>query len=108
MVKQGDIILLDFDPRIGSEQAGVRPALVVSNHRFHFFTGERALVCPITHTHKGYPAHVSLDERTKTRGVVLCDQIKSLDLQARGFKYLEKAPKDIVDEVLEIIGEFLE
>ena len=108
MVKQGDIIFIDFDPQRGSEQAGLRPALVVSNNKYQRATGKRAMVCPITSRNRNLPIHISLDDRTNTKGFVMCDQAKSVDLTARGFRFLEAAPDDIVDEVLEIIGEFLE
>ena len=108
MVKQGDIIYLDFDPQAGTEQAGIRPALVVSNERFQRFTGKRVIVCPISRTHKGYAAHISLDQRTKTRGVVLCDQIRTVDTEARGYRLIEKAPDDILDEVLDVIDGFFD
>ena len=80
--EQGDIIFLDFDPRTGHEQKGRRPAIVVSNNTFNQFT-KMALVCPVTNTNKGFPLHVPLDKRTKTTGVIMCEQVKSLDITAR-------------------------
>jgi len=101
VAEQGDIILLDFDPQAGHEQKGKRPALVVSNHTFNRFTN-LAIVCPITNTAKGFPLHVSLDEHTKTKGVIMCEQGKSLDLAARNAVFLEKIPADILAEVIDI------
>jgi mRNA interferase MazF len=107
MVKQGYIIWLDFDPQTGHEQRGRRPALVVSNKTFNNFSN-LAIVCPITNTKKGYPFHVKLDERTKTRGVILADQSRTLDINARKYEFIEKIPDDILMEVVDIINGFLE
>ncbi|MCL2574587.1 MAG: type II toxin-antitoxin system PemK/MazF family toxin [Defluviitaleaceae bacterium] len=107
MVKQGDIIKLNFDPQMGTEQKGSRPAIVVSNCKFHKITRKRAWVCPITRTDKRYPIHIPLDERTDTGGVVLCDQIKTVDLEARGFEFIEVAPDDILSDVLDVVGGLL-
>ena len=107
MVKQGWIIWLDFDPQTGHEQKGRRPALVISNNTFNDFSGF-AFVCPITNTGKGYPFHVRLDKRTKTTGTILCDQARTLDINARKYKTIEQIPDDLLNEVLDIIGGFLE
>jgi Growth inhibitor len=66
------------------------------------------MVCPITNTNKSFPFHVSLDDRTKTTGVILCDQAKIVDIQTRNFEFIEKAPKEIVLEVIDIISGFIE
>jgi mRNA interferase MazF len=105
--EQGDIILLEFDPQAGHEQKGRRPAIVVSNNIFNKFT-KIAIVCPITNTDRGFPLHVPLDERTNTIGVIMCEQVKSLDISARNALLLEKAPKDIVAEIIDIITGFVE
>ncbi|MDD4698930.1 MAG: type II toxin-antitoxin system PemK/MazF family toxin [Oscillospiraceae bacterium] len=102
MVNQGDIIKLDFNPQSGHEQAGYRPAVVVSNN---FFNGKTNLVivCPITNTNRPFPLHVPLDSRTITSGVVLCEHVKSLDIINRDFKFVEKIPDDLLKEILETI-----
>ena len=107
VAEQGDIILLEFDPQAGHEQKGKRPALVVSNNTFNSFTN-LAIVCPITNTNKGFPLHVPLDENTKTNGVIMCEQGKSLDLSARNAVFLEKIPPDILEEVVDIYIGFVE
>jgi mRNA interferase MazF len=107
MVKQGHIIWLDFDPQIGHEQKGRRPALVVSNETFNSFSN-LAIVCPITNTNKDYPFHVKLDERTKTKGVILSDQARTLDIKARNYEIIEKVHGDILLEVIDIINGFIE
>lgn len=105
--KQGDIIFLDFNPQLGHEQSGRRPAIVVSNDDFNKFTG-LTMVCPITSTKRGFPAHVELDSRTKTQGVIMCEQVKALDLSKRSSYFLEKSPPDIIGDVVDIIFSFIE
>jgi len=107
MVKQGYIIWLDFDPQIGHEQKGRRPALVVSNETFNNFSN-LAIVCPITNTNKDYPFHVKLDDRTKTTGFILSDHARTLDINARNYEFIEKVPDDILSEVIDIINGFIE
>jgi len=107
MVNQGDIIKLNFDPQLGTKQKESRPAIVVSNNKYHKITNKRAWVCPITKTDRLYPIHISLGETTKTTGVVLCDQLKTVDLAARGFEFIETAPDAVLKDVLEIIADFL-
>lgn len=99
---QGDLVMMDFNPQAGHEQAGRRPALVVSNQAFHRYT-RMAIVCPITNQIKDYPMHVKLDERTKTTGEVLCEHVQSLDLAARKAVFIESMPDDLLEEVLERI-----
>lgn len=86
--KQGDIIFLDFDPQAGHEQAGKRPALVISAHSFNKTTGFAA-VCPITNQSKGYPFEVASSGTQKATGYILSDQFKSLDIKAQGFKIVD-------------------
>lgn len=105
--EQGDIITLEFDPQAGHEQKSRRPALVVSNNTFNGFT-KIAMVCPITNTNREFPLHVPFDERTRTTGVIICEQVKSLDISARGAIFTEKAPLDIVEEVVDILFGFIE
>ncbi|KKM10748.1 toxin MazF [Clostridiales bacterium PH28_bin88] len=105
--EQGDIVFLEFDPQAGHEQKGTRPALVVSNNSYNKFT-KIAMVCPITNTNRDFPLHIELDERTKTTGVIICEQVKALDIHARNVSFYEKAPKDIVKEVADILIGFVE
>ncbi len=99
MVRQGDIIKLDFNPQYGHEQAGYRPAVVISNDFFNSKVN-LSIVCPITNTQKPFPLHIPLDDRTITTGVVLCEHIKSLDLNARTYKVIESIPDDILEEII--------
>ena len=107
MVKQGNIILVDFDPQLGHEQRGRRPALVISNELFNKYS-EMSIVCPITNTDKNHPLHLKLDKRTKTTGVILCNQIKTMDIKIRNFKYLEDIPVDMLENVLGIVFSLME
>lgn len=102
MVKQGSIIKINFNPQSGHEQAGYRPALVVSNDFFNQKTS-MTIVCPITNTNNKFPLHVPLDSRTKTTGVVLCEQLKALDVEARGYRFVEMVPGDILENVIDIV-----
>ena len=105
--EQGDIIYLEFDPQAGHEQKGKRPALIVSNNIFNRFT-KLAMVCPITSTKRDFPLHISLDERTKTHGAIMCEQVKAIDITARNVVFFEKVPKDLLEEVIDIIISFVE
>jgi len=102
--KMGDIILINFDPSLGHEQKGQRPALVVSADILSK-TSPFSWVVPITHGKWDYPTHVSLDYRTKTNGQIYVEQLMTIDYLTRSVKYLEKIPEDILDEVLNIIHE---
>ena len=102
MVNQGDIIKVNFNPQLGHEQSGYRPALVVSKDIFNE-KFKMAIVCPITNSDKKNPLHVPLDSRTKTTGFVMCDQIKTLDLLVRPYTVTEKIPRDLLKKVFDII-----
>ncbi|MDR1319825.1 MAG: type II toxin-antitoxin system PemK/MazF family toxin [Gracilibacteraceae bacterium] len=102
MVKQGDIIKLDFSPTIGHEQSSYRPAVVVSND-FAIAKTNVVYIAPITGVARRFPLHVALDDRTKTTGEILCEQVKSVDLNARRFTFTERLPSDILERVLTCI-----
>ena len=101
-LRQGDIIKLDFNPQSGHEQAGYRPAVIISTDFYNTVTG-LVIVCPITNTDNEFPLHVPLDDRTKTKGFVLCEHVKSLDLTLRGYKFTERMPRDVLDEVIDTV-----
>jgi mRNA interferase MazF len=90
---RGDLIWLDFDPHAGREQAGRRPAIVLSEADFNELTGF-ALVCPITSQAKDYAFEVPLPEGLLFTGVVLTDQLKSLDVKKRKIKIVGSIPID--------------
>ena len=106
--KQGDIIWLTLDPQAGHEQKGRRPAVVISNNTFNEFTKTAGMVCPITNTDRDIPIQLKLDTRTKTSGVIMCDQAKILDLQVWDAEFIERVPDDILVEAINIIGELIE
>lgn len=99
----GDLVWFDFDPRAGHEQAGRRPALVLSSRLFNRKVS-LAFVCPITSKIKGYASEVPLPSGLPVYGVVLCSHLRSLDWQARNPVLIGKAPDDVLLEVREIVG----
>ena len=106
-LRQGDIIFLDFDPQTGHEQKGRRPALVVSNEKFHVQTN-LAMICPITNSTSGFPLHVKLDNRTVITGEIMCEQAKCFDIEARNVTFKESVPNEILEEAIDIICAFIE
>jgi mRNA interferase MazF len=96
--KRGHIAFTNFDPAAGHEQAMRRPALVLSPEAFNQKI-KLALVAPITSRIRGHGFEVKL-EGTKTQGVVLCHQIKIIDYNARGIRFIESAPEAIVQDAL--------
>ena len=100
--RQGDLVALDFDPQSGHEQKGRRPALVISKDAFNKGTG-MAICCPITNTDRRVPFHVPLTGRTSLTGFVMCEQVKSLDYRSRKMKLIERAPQDLLEDVLAIV-----
>lgn len=102
MVKQGDIIKVNFNPQRGHEQAGYRPAVVISNDYFNARTN-LTIICPITNTNNKFPLHIPLDSRTQTTGVILCEHVKALDLNARHYTVIEQLPKDLLTKTINII-----
>lgn len=103
---RGDLVWIDFDPQAGRERAGRRPALVLSPRAYHQLA-PYAIVCAITSTVKGYPFEVPLPAGLPVSGVVLADQVKSIDRRARRIEWIATAPDDLVDEVLARIAPLL-
>ena len=104
--ERGDLIWLSFTPQSGREQAGRRPALVVSPSTYNSKVG-LALVCPITSRVKGYLFEVALPEAGPVQGVVLADQLRSLDWRSREAELIAKAPTAVVERVLQLVGALL-
>ena len=96
--RRGDVVWLEFNPQAGSEQAGHRPALVISPESYNRKVG-LALVCPITSRVKGYPFEVELPRGLEAEGVILCDQVKSLDWRVRHATSLGSVPDSVMHEV---------
>lgn len=106
--QRGDLVWLTFDPQAGHEQSGRRPAFVVSPESYNRKTG-LFLACPVTSKAKGYPFEVPLPPGLPVQGVILTDQIKSLDWKARRAEFACAGPEDVIDAVasllLPLIGE---
>jgi len=96
---RGDLVWLRFTPQAGHEQAGRRPALVLSPRRYNARAG-LALVCPVTSRVKGYPFEVRLPPGLAVEGAVLADQVRSLDWQARAAERIARAPDEVVEETI--------
>lgn len=96
---RGDVIWLEFDPQAGREQAGRRPAVVLSPARYNAPTG-RALCVPVTTKGKGYPFEVSLPADGPVQGVAFADQVKCLDWRARHARYVSALPPTVVAALL--------
>ena len=97
---RGDVVWLTFTPQAGHEQAGRRPAVVLSPKRYNRKVG-LLLACPVTSHSKGYPFEVALPPGLRVAGVALSDQLKSLDWRAREAAFASRLPEDVVAEILE-------
>ena len=105
--ERGDIVWISLNPQAGHEQAGRRPAVVVSPKSYNGKVG-LGLFCPITSQVKGYPFEVAVPQGLPVGGVVLADQVKSLDWRARKAEFAGRLPADARDEVLGKLGALLE
>jgi mRNA interferase MazF len=97
---RGDAVWITLDPQAGHEQAGRRPALVLSPAAYNGRVG-LALLCPITSRVKGYPFEVALPQGLAVAGVVLADQVKSLDWGVRKAARICTVPEEVVARVLQ-------
>lgn len=97
--KDGDVIIINFDPQKGHEQSGRRPALVLSPEEYNRKTG-LAVVCPVTNQKKGYPFEVEIPDGLSVKGVIISDQIKNLDWRSKKAKFICRLDYSIVDEVV--------
>ena len=94
---------MDFDPIKGREQSGYRPAVVISRTAYNIKRG-LAIICPITSTVKALHFHIMLDDRTKTQGDIICEQVKVIDLPARKCKIVEQLPRDLLAKVIDAVS----
>ena len=96
---RGDMVRINFNPQAGHEQSGRRPAVILSPA---FYNGKVGLVllCPVTSKIKGYPFEVLIPDGYAVRGVVLADQVKSLDWRIRKTEQIAKLPDDVINEIL--------
>lgn len=103
---RGDAVWVTFNPQAGHEQAGRRPALVLSPIAYNRKVG-LAVLCPITNQIKGYPFEVAIPHGLKVTGAILSDQVKSLDWKARDTKLICKLPSVVTDEALKKLNTLL-
>jgi mRNA interferase MazF len=105
---RGDVVIIDFNPQLGSEQAGRRPALVLSPSAYNGTVG-LAIVCPVTNQVKGFPFEVAIPAGMEVTGVILADHVKSLDWRVRNARVVCQLPQatvaDVLETLLTLIGE---
>lgn len=104
--QRGDVVNISLNPQLGHEQAGHRPVLVISPKTYNGKTG-LALVFPITTQEKGYPFEIKIPDGYPVKGVVLSDQLKSLDWQARNAEFRCTVPHDLVEEAVEMVNKLM-
>lgn len=104
--ERGDAIWINFNPQAGHEQAGKRPAIILSPQSYNKKVG-LCLLCPITNQIKGYPFEVSIPAGIGVAGVVLSDQAKSLDWQVRNAEFIAKLPETVTNEVVKKLRSLL-
>ena len=100
--KRGDLVWLTFDPQVGHEQARRRPAFVLSPEAYNRKTS-LFLACPVTSRVKGYPFEVALPAGLPVSGVILADQIKSLDWKVRKARFAAKVTSEVIEDVVALI-----
>jgi mRNA interferase MazF len=98
--ERGHLVWLNFNPQAGHEQAGRRPALVISPEAYNRKVG-LALFCPVTTNEKGYPFEVKIPEESKINGVILSDHVKNLDWKIRRAEFICNVSQNTLREVLE-------
>lgn len=101
-----DIIMGNLSPTKVHEQSEYRPTLVVSHTQKNKVTGF-CQICPITNRDSGWPFNLKLVEDMYTSGVIITDQVTCIDLQSRGFKFVEKVPSDLLEDCIDMIHTFL-
>lgn len=105
--KQGDVVFLDFNPTIGHEQRGFRPAVVVSTNVFNQNT-KMVIVCPITSNEKEFPTHYKLKDTKNIHGSVLCEHIRSIDYEIRNLKFVEKLSDNDFVSIITLLNACIE
>jgi mRNA interferase MazF len=105
--ERGDVVWISFNPQAGHEQAGRRPAVVLSPQAYNRKVG-LAIFCPITNQSKGYPFEVVLPQEADVTGVILSDQVKSLDWRVRKAEFKARLPEEVINEVLAKLGTLLD
>ncbi|MCD2176625.1 type II toxin-antitoxin system PemK/MazF family toxin [Rhizobium sp. C1] len=106
VLKAGDIILVAFDPALGTEQAGTRPAIVISSDWMHG-RSKRIIVCPITRNIAPWPTKIALPASMKTKGMILTDQVRSVDERARVLRVIETADAELLWAVRRYVAQLI-
>jgi len=106
LLQAGDIAWVELGPVKGSEQDGRRPALVLSDAGYHEISG-RAVICPISSTERPWPFNVPLPGGLATEGVILIDQIRTIDRAERMFDFIEHVPDEILSSVRDRVAALL-
>ena len=104
--QRGDVVWITLNPQAGHEQAGRRPAVVLSPRSYNGKTG-LAILCPVTSQAKGYPFEVLLPKGLPVAGAILSDQVKSLDWRVRNTESMCTLSEEVMSEVLEKLGTLL-
>lgn len=103
MLDAGDVAWVELDPVLGTEQAGRRPALVLSTRSYHEVSA-RAVVCPITSQARPWPFNVIIPQHLAVDGVILVDQIRTLHRPSRIFDVIGRLPDEVVGEVRDVLA----
>ena len=106
-IKQGDVLKISFEPQKGHEQAGYRPAVVVSNRLMNNRVSI-AFLCPVTHTDRHNPFHYELNGYPFVDGFVMCDQLKTMDVLARECKIIGHLSESDIIEIIRRIEMLIE
>ncbi len=108
VIKQGDVVKVCFNPQLGHEQAGFRPAVVVNNRLLNQDKIVLAFLCPVTHTDRHNPFHYKLDGYDFVDGFVMCDQIKAMDLTAREYRLAGHLREQDISQIVERVEMLIE
>ncbi len=103
---RGSLVWVDFSPHAGHEQAGRRPAVVLTTRAYHQATS-KAIVCPVTSRERGWPMEIKLPDGLPVSGVVLVDEVRSIDRDARHLKLAGVVPQDVLDAIGAKLAPFL-
>jgi len=104
--ERGDVVWIDMHPQAGHEQAGRRPAIVLSPRSYNGKVG-LALFCPVTNQIKGYPFEVPIPSGLRVTGAILSDPVKSLDWKIRNTEFYDKVPETVILEILKKLSTLL-
>ena len=105
--ERGDLVWIDLDPQAGREQAGRRPALILSPRGYNAASRRSAVICPLSTKPKGYPFEVPVPPKSGAQGVIIADQVKSVDWVARGAVRMGRVPATTLQEVTDLIATLL-